>query len=140
MPINEALPGRTKMSLDQLDRGLRSVRAAAGRERRPRGDLGGARPAGRRGLDGGGRLAREASQELPGLRRLAARLVAEEKWPQAKEVLEKLKGLYPEYVGPENAYVLLASVYKQLSDPPRNARSSRSWRRRTATRARPTCG
>ena len=28
----------------------------------------------------------------------------------------ELKALYPEYVGPENAYVLLASVYKQTSD------------------------
>ena len=27
------------------------------------------------------------------------------------------QGLYPEYVGPENAYVLLATVYQRLSDP-----------------------
>ena len=43
--------------------------------------------------------------------------MTEEKWDRAKEVLEQLKGLYPEYVGAENAYVLLATVYKRTSDP-----------------------
>jgi tetratricopeptide (TPR) repeat protein len=51
-----------------------------------------------------------------GRQRLAARLVAERKWPEAKAVLLDLKALYPEYVGPENAYVLLASVSKQTKD------------------------
>jgi tetratricopeptide (TPR) repeat protein len=51
-----------------------------------------------------------------GWRRLGARLVVEEKWVKAKEVLEKLKGLYPEYVGADNAYLLLATVYRRLSD------------------------
>src|SRR5262249_22305428 len=51
-----------------------------------------------------------------GLKRLAARLVAEQKWERAREVLNTLKGLYPEYVGPENAYVLLAAVHKHLGD------------------------
>jgi tetratricopeptide (TPR) repeat protein len=51
-----------------------------------------------------------------GLKRLGARLVAEGKWSQAKDVLEELKAIYPEYVGPENAYLLLALVYRRLSD------------------------
>ena len=51
-----------------------------------------------------------------GRQRLAARLVAERKWPEAKAVLLELKAAYPEYVGPENAYMLLAAVYKQTSD------------------------
>ena len=29
----------------------------------------------------------------------------------------KLKTLYPEYVGPDNAYLLLATVFRRLSDP-----------------------
>ena len=29
----------------------------------------------------------------------------------------KLKALYPEYVGPDNAYLLLATVFRRLSDP-----------------------
>ena len=56
-------------------------------------------------------------KSFPGLRRLGARLVVEEKWQRAKEVLERLKRLYPEYVGAENAYMLLAAVCKKTSDP-----------------------
>ncbi|MEJ7637175.1 MAG: hypothetical protein WKF75_04080, partial [Singulisphaera sp.] len=48
---------------------------------------------------------------------LATRLVAEEKWPQAKAALLKFKALDPGYVGAENAYVLLAAVHKRLSHP-----------------------
>jgi tetratricopeptide (TPR) repeat protein len=115
--IDKALPGRARMSLKELDRdfALFARRHA-------------------------GRIAPEATWEepelpadadskavaawldrhpksFPGLRRLGARLVAEEKWPRAKEVLERLKTLYPEYVGPENAYMGLATVYRRLSDP-----------------------
>ena len=40
----------------------------------------------------------------------------EEKWTEAKSVLEKLRSVYPEYVGPDNAYLLLATIYRRLSD------------------------
>ena len=43
--------------------------------------------------------------------------MAEEKWPQAKAALLKFKALDPDYVGAENAYVLLAAVHKRLSEP-----------------------
>ncbi len=36
---------------------------------------------------------------------------------KAKEVLEKDKALYPEYLVPDNAYLLLAVVSRRLSDP-----------------------
>jgi tetratricopeptide (TPR) repeat protein len=51
-----------------------------------------------------------------GLRCLAVRLMIEEKWDRAREVLEQLKTLYSEYVGAENPYVLLASIYKRTGD------------------------
>jgi tetratricopeptide (TPR) repeat protein len=51
-------------------------------------------------------------------RRLSTRLIAEQKWQRAREVLEKLKEMYPEYVGPENAYMLLAAVYRRTSNRP----------------------
>ena len=70
-----------------------------------------------------------------GLRRLGRQARGRGEVGRAKEALEKLKALYPEYVGPENAYVLLAAVYRRLSDRPPNARSSRSWRCGMATRA-----
>ena len=72
-----------------------------------------------------------------GRQRLAARLVAErEVAARPRRPCSKLKALYPEYVGPENAYVLLAAVYRQtVRRRRRSTRSWRSWRRATATPA-----
>ena len=114
--INEALPARAHMTLDQLD-------GAFARFAQKQAE-GVARGATWEQID----LPDDASSEavvawlktrpksFPGRQRLAARLVAERKWQEAKAVLLELKALYPEYVGPENAYVLLSSVYKQMSD------------------------
>jgi tetratricopeptide (TPR) repeat protein len=116
-PINEALPERAKTSLEQLDSDF-------------------ARFAIERAVKVGRELTWEEPEDLPpdadskaveawlekhpssfwGLRRLAARLMTEEKWDRAREVLEKLKKAYPEYVGAENPYVLLANIYKRTGD------------------------
>lgn len=56
-------------------------------------------------------------RSVPGLRRLGTRLVAEERWDEARDVLLRLKATYPEYVGPDNPYMLLATVHRRLSDP-----------------------
>jgi tetratricopeptide (TPR) repeat protein len=115
--VNEALPARTKMTLEQLDREFaRFARARA--ERVAPGatweepDLAG---------DADSKAVLTWLGAHPksfwGWQRLGARLVAEEKWAEAKDALATLKGLYPEYVGPENAYVLLANVHRRLSDP-----------------------
>jgi tetratricopeptide (TPR) repeat protein len=50
-----------------------------------------------------------------GRQRLAVRLVAERRWPEALAVLLEMKALYPEYTGADNAYILLASVFKSTS-------------------------
>ena len=42
--------------------------------------------------------------------------MAEGKLEAAKPSLEALKKQYPEYVGPENPYVLLAAIYRKTSD------------------------
>ena len=63
------------------------------------GDLGGTGAAARREF---GRLTawlEKYPQSFEGLRRLGTRLVVEEKWEKAKEVLEQVKAIYPEYVG-----------------------------------------
>jgi predicted Zn-dependent protease len=116
MLINETLPSRTKTSLDQLDREFAEFAHRRAESIAP--ELTWEEP----------ELPDDASsaalttwlaahpKSFWGRKRLGARLVAEEKWGQAKDVLEQLKGLYPEYVGAENAYVLLARVYKQSSD------------------------
>jgi len=115
-PLNEVLPSRTKTSLDQLDRDF--VEFAHKRAASVAFELTWEEPELPVDADSKAITAWLAShpKSFPGLRRLAARLVAEQKWTEAKEVLEKLKRLYPEYVGSENAYMLLANVARRTSD------------------------
>lgn len=117
-PINEVLPRRTKLSLIQLDGGFHTFA--------------------RRRAESVAPSATWEDPELPpeadaetiaawlamhpksfwGTRRLAARLVADADWPKARVASEKLKSLDPGYVGPENAYMLLATIYRKTSDQP----------------------
>jgi tetratricopeptide (TPR) repeat protein len=116
LALNESLPRRTKMSLEEIDKAFaqfarnRAERVAAGATWEEV-DL----PA-----DASSTVIAAWLEKRPrsfeGRRRLAARLVVEEKWPQAREVLEQLKAVYPEYVGPDNPYLLLAIVDRRLSD------------------------
>jgi tetratricopeptide (TPR) repeat protein len=113
--LNEALPKRTKTSLDQLDRDF----AQFARQRAERVASGATweEPDGEVPDDADARTLEAWLEKHPksfwGLRRLGARLVVEENWEKARTVLETLKELYPEYVGAGNAYVLLASVYRR---------------------------
>ena len=122
--INEVLPTRTQMTLVQLDEAFsrfarqKAEHVASGVTWEE--------------VD----LADDASTEtiaewlknhprsFRGRQRLAARLVAERRWPEAKAVLLELKALYPEYTGDDNAYALLASVYRQHVRRGRGARGS----------------
>jgi tetratricopeptide (TPR) repeat protein len=51
----------------------------------------------------------------------AGNLVAEHKWEQAKEPLQKLIALYPQCVEKGNAYQLLAEVYRNLGEAAQEA-------------------
>ncbi len=46
----------------------------------------------------------------------AKTLLASSKWTEAKEPLEKLIDLYPQYAGDDNAYRLLAEAHRQLGE------------------------
>ena len=46
----------------------------------------------------------------------AKSLLANRKWAEAKEPLEKLIALYPQYVGEDNGYRLLAEAHRQLGE------------------------
>lgn len=48
-----------------------------------------------------------------GRQRLSARLVRDEKWAEAEAEAVAMRNLYPDYVGPSNAYELLAVVYQK---------------------------
>jgi tetratricopeptide (TPR) repeat protein len=114
--LNEALPKRTRLTLDQLDGDF----ARFARERAEKTAAGATWEEPDLPEDADSQALRAWLEKhpasFPGLRRLGARLVAEEKWTEAKAVLERLKQVYPEYVGAENAYVLLATAHKRLSD------------------------
>jgi tetratricopeptide (TPR) repeat protein len=51
-----------------------------------------------------------------GLTRDAKKLIAEKKWAEAKTPLNKLLELYPESVGPDNPYALLAEAERGLGE------------------------
>jgi len=116
LTINVALPLRAKMSLDQLDEEFakfaREKTKAVGQSLTwEEIDL----PP---DADSSKILAwlEKNPKSFSGLRRLGAKLTAEQKWEKAVDVLERLKSLYPEYVGPENAYVLLAQIHRKRSN------------------------
>ncbi|MEN6333679.1 MAG: tetratricopeptide repeat protein [Phycisphaerales bacterium] len=46
----------------------------------------------------------------------ARNLIAQQKWEQAKAPLTKLISLYPDYIGQNNAYQLLAQVHRSLGE------------------------
>ena len=73
--------------------------------------------AGRRKFGGRRRLGSQSTPRVSRRRRGWRRgWLLEEKWQSARPILEKLKALYPEYVGPDNPYLLLATVFRRLSD------------------------
>jgi tetratricopeptide (TPR) repeat protein len=117
VPINEALPRRTKMSLRELDDQFarfardRANGVAAGAtwdEPELPGDADSAAL---------GAWVEKHPKSFHGWRRFAARLVEEGKLERAKGAIETLRALYPEYVGPENAYMLQAALSRKQSDP-----------------------
>ncbi len=114
--MNEGLPRSTKMTLEKLDEEfaryarLRAEKVAAGATWEEV-DL--AADANSAAITA---WLEKHPQSFEGRRRLAARLLTEGKWEQARDILEKLKASYPEYVGPDNPYLLLAAVYRRSSD------------------------
>ena len=130
------------MSLDELDGAVRQVRPTEGGGRGPRGNLGGARPAGRRrSRQAIATWLKKHPKSFRGRRRLAARLVAERKWPEAKAVLLEREGTLPGIcrAGERLRAAGRASTNKR-SDPAAEHEVWRNWRRATATPRRPTCG
>ncbi len=115
-PMNESLPHRTKMTLDQIDSEFAKFARARAEKIAPGATW--EDPDLPPDADSAALTAwlEKHPKSFWGLRRLGARLVVEAKWAQAKDTLEKLKSAYPEYVGPDNAYLLLATVYRRLSD------------------------
>jgi predicted Zn-dependent protease len=65
-----------------------------------------------------------------GQQRLCARLVQEEKWADAEKASQALRDLYPEYVGPTNAYELLAATCRKTGNAKGEAAALGEWAKR----------
>ncbi len=115
--MNEALPRRTKMTLDELDRAFGEFARAKAKATATVATW--EEPELPVEADSATLSAwlREHPNSFWGRRRLAARLIVEKKWREAKAVLEPLKALYPEYTSADNAYAMLALVARNLGDP-----------------------
>jgi tetratricopeptide (TPR) repeat protein len=114
--VNESLPQWSKMSLDQIDREFAQFARQRAQKIAPGATWEEAELPADANSTAVAAWLEKHPQSFDGLRRLGARLVIEQRWPEAKKVLEQLRALYPGYVGPDNAYLLLAVVFRHLSD------------------------
>jgi tetratricopeptide (TPR) repeat protein len=115
--INQSLPTRTKMTLEQLDADFAAFarkKAEAVAPGMTWDDPELPASADSKAIE---TWLEAHPKSFPGLRRLARQLVAEANWPKAREAIAKLKAAYPDYLGEDNAYVLLAAVCRKTSDP-----------------------
>ncbi|MDY3555614.1 tetratricopeptide repeat protein [Gemmata sp. JC717] len=69
-------------------------------------------------------------QSFWGRQRLCRGLVREQKWAEAEKELNGLRGVYPEYAGPNNAYELLAVLYRQTARPKEEGAALEEWAKR----------
>ncbi len=108
--LNEALPTRTKLTLSQLDDAFTAFAKARASAVAP--ELTWEKSELSPNADSKAILAylQTHPKNFDGLRRLGAKLVAEKKVTEAREALERFKTMYPEYLGPDNAYALLATL------------------------------
>jgi tetratricopeptide (TPR) repeat protein len=116
LSMNETLPRRTKMSLKELDDQF--ARFARERAGRVAAGVTWDEPGLPADADSAALSAwvEKHPTSFPGRRRLAARLVEEGQRERAKAAIETLRAMYPEYIGPDNAYMLSAALARKLSD------------------------
>ena len=119
--INEALPARTGLSLNSLDEAFAKFARAKAEAVAPGLTWEDADLPDETDSKAAAEWLKVHPKSFRGKQLLAARLVIEKKWPEAKAALMELKSLYPGYVGEDNPYMLLAAVHKQTSDAPAEA-------------------
>ena len=117
MTINDSIAARTNKSLDELDPAFAEFARARVADTAPDATWDEPDLPGDANSEALTKWLEAHPKNFWGSQRLAARLIVEEKWPQAKAALLKFKALDPGYVGSENAYMLLAAVHKRLSEP-----------------------
>jgi tetratricopeptide (TPR) repeat protein len=116
--INRAIEQHTGQSMDELEREFAAHVRSLADNLAPQADLD--RESLPRAGRGGTASLRDWAEQNPknvwGQLRLAAALIEERKWQDAKEPLRRAIELFPEYDGADNAYVQLAAVHRELNE------------------------
>lgn len=130
LPVNEALERRTGAPLSKLDRDFAEFARDRAKSIAP--DATWEKPEVPDNADSAAirTWLEKHPKSFLGQQRLCVRLIREEKWAEAEKALQALKALYPEYVGPDNAYVLLALTYQKTSKPTEEAAALEEWAKR----------
>ena len=141
MPTNEALPRRSKKTLEEIDRDFAEICAGAGRADRPGATWEEPELAADANSDAVSAWLDTHPKSFWGWKRLGARLVTEEKWPKAKShAQESQVAVSGVCRARQRVSVTGDCVPATCRTRPPSMRSSRSWRCGKATRARPICG
>lgn len=74
----------------------------------------------------------EHADNFAGLVRLAQSYLREEQWLRALEPAGRLRELFPRYVGPGNAYVVLARAYRELGHTAQEREVLDAWAEQSA--------
>jgi tetratricopeptide (TPR) repeat protein len=116
MDLNAALAARTRTSIDRLDAEFADFARTRARETAPNATFEEPDLPPDAGADALAAWLARNPRSFPGWKRLAATLVREKRWEDAKAAIAKLRDAYPGYKGADGAPALLAAVCRATGD------------------------
>jgi predicted Zn-dependent protease len=127
LQINDALARHTMSSLEQLDQEFAVYAMEYAKHVAPKATW--ETPDAEAVTDLGSALSwlNEHPDSVPGLTRLAVEMVRAEQWNEAVAPLEKLRTLFPESIGAESPYAMLAKAYRELGKGPEERAVLEDW-------------
>ena len=126
MPINESL-GRYAGSIEQLDREFEQYARQFAAKLGPDVDWSEPELEERVGLADLIAWVKSHPKNYAGLKLLASMLMADKRWAEAKEPLEKLVELVPDDRSGDSAYAMLAVVHRHLGDKSKEKAALERW-------------
>ena len=114
-PINAVLARHT-VPMDELDEAFARFALARAEQLAPEADWQKPELAPNSGVPEIVEWNREHPNSVAGLELLARRLIEQQRWQEAKPPLQRLLDIFPKNVEAENAYLLLALVYRNLGE------------------------
>jgi len=127
LQINDALARHTRSSLEQLDEDFDTFAKEYANSVAPKATW--ETPDAEKLTDLGSALTwlNAHPDSVPALTRLAVELVRAEQWSEAVTPLEKLRALFPESIGAESPYAMLAKAYRELGKGPEEQAVLEDW-------------